>query len=318
MTLSPIDLPRRSGAPDRTSALGAFAPDRPAEGSWRAGAPVGASDVVAAWRIASAAGTTPTETLLLLAGGLARRALADSPLSLVLPDADPGTWPPDSPWTLWRTGEGGALELADAGAAGGWRAVHGHPIDASPSPASLHGVHERPSVRGRGPDAPVSTAVLVLDPAGRFARWTQTLSTYASALSALPGTRFGAWERSAVETGAYRLLEDGLTIELTGTGGAVHRELCFVDGGAVHLGERGFRRRDGTADVDALLARTGTERRLVHGGRGDWLTVAARTAAEAADEAAERKRRDPVAIGAALPSRSTAPRHEGRDVPTSD
>ena len=261
---------------------------------------VSADDIEAAFhqgRIVSAAtGVSVVETtLMLLRGGLVFLDLSSSPLDVRLPpDADESVG-----WSRWRRDDAGGYEIEDA-AAGEWVAVAGTRIARGTSSADvLSGSWVRESGYVLGSTSIAREETLTLGADGTIGTRGATVTTFDGwAPHYRPQTSTSRWSSAddafvdadgRTVPDRYRLLDDGLTVEVTRGDGAVRRRLGYALHEGFVLDGRAYRRPVPTPDPVA----PGPIDVAGHGRDGAaWLSALGDAVQDADEEAAARKRRD--------------------------
>ena len=211
-----------------------------------------------------------SSNFLLLKNGWAYANLQSSPLDLPV---GPSEQLPGNGWTLWRSTEDGGHELQDA-LTGLWNRLIGQVVDTSPKSAQdVEGFYKSFSADEQLIYTSTSTTTLQLSADGVFSKTrsavvtndmglfdvSYTINTFSSAEGHSSGfsggVQFDGVQMATVVDqqspasiagdmfGGFRILEDGITLELQFADGSVEKQLFLeVAEGAVFVGKQDFRR----------------------------------------------------------------------------
>jgi hypothetical protein len=229
------------------------------------------------------ASTSGTSNFLLLKNGWAYTNLQSSPLQLPVEPADQS---PGDGWVMWRSVEEGVHEIQDA-ATGIWSRIVGLVVDTSPKSAEdVAGVFKANSFDTQILYTSTTQTTLQLSDQGIFTNTQSSLTTSTTAITDItyalnsrvsPGGRStsftGAGQSGGSNTvaigssqqmtdiagnmfGAYRILEDGVTLELRYADGTVDQKLFLktLGGGLTIDGDQYARSGDVSVDMlDQLM-----------------------------------------------------------------
>lgn len=261
---------------------------------------VRAADIDTLYTQASAqsAGTLASgvSNILLLKNGWAYTDMQSSPLSLAV---EPSGLTPGDSWALWRSTNEGLHEIQDA-LTGVWNSIVGQKVDTSPKSAEdVAGVFKSYSADTQLIYSATSTSTLQLSPDGIFTNTysstitnenghldaTYTLHTFGSAAgrgSSFSGsvesngsTRATASSSETPSTvagdmfGSYRILEDGVTLELQFADGSSKQQLFFkTENGRLTVDGQRF---INTGNASANLVQDLMELLLANGDEDHWV-----------------------------------------------
>ncbi|MFK7994299.1 MAG: hypothetical protein AB8B87_09180 [Granulosicoccus sp.] len=276
---------------------------------------VRATDIEAAYTHASAqAAGTPINgfaNFLLLRNGWAYTALESSPLDLPV---EPPNQQAGDDWAPWRILEDGAHEIQDI-ASGAWNRLVGQLVDTSPKPLSeLAGVFKHSSTDEHLLSTVTSSDTLELSSDGIFTSTRSILAsngllsteagfvshtvhsakgssttvsndqTISNASATTDEVRNSLNDVADDMFGSYRLLEDGMTLELSYADGSSERRLFLntVSGTITIDGKAYYRAADASPYLlDNLLALLMTDGETDK--RGEWLKSLADAMRQSAD-----------------------------------
>ncbi len=272
---------------------------------------------------------------LLLKNGWAYTDLQASPLDLPVGPVEQAA---GDGWAIWRSVEGGVHEIQDA-VTGLWNRLTGLQVDISPkTPADVAGVLSFRTADTQITSTTTTTTTLQLSPEGVFTNTRSSLTTSGNLLpdvsfalhtissatgklSNFSGTSQSAGSQTAVVSsqqqladiaedmfGAYRILEDGMTLEMHYADGSVVRKLYLQAKdnreNLVVGGQQYFRQGAVTKDLLGDLMRMLTKSEHGEDQRGQWLKGMA--------DAMRNSARRPVAtpVGEQLVPESSLPRKD--------
>lgn len=269
-----------------------------------------------------------SSNVLLLKNGWAYTNMESSPLDLPLgpPEQKAGDG-----WSVWRRAEGEVHEIRDT-LTGLWNRLTGQVVDTSPkTPAEITGAFQTHTVDQQILWTSTSTTTLQLSPEGIF---THSRTSLTSSTNILPDVSYvlhsvsspgrsntsfsGTAQSNGIQTaalgsqkqlssiagdmfGSYRILEDGVTLELQFADGAVEKRL-FLKTSEQNL-TIGGRRYIDTGDVSSSLL-DDLMRMLAETGEGDqrgkWLKALADALRKSTKTLAQAVPEQPVTAEAAL------------------
>ena len=264
---------------------------------------VRAADIEAAYTHATA-GTQASSNFLLLRNGWAYTALESSPLDLPI---EPPNQEAGNGWAPWRALENGVHQILDI-ASGSWHQLVGQLVDTSPKPlSSLAGVFSNSSTEAQLLSTVTTSDTLQLSADGVFTSTRSVLgsggllsletSFVSDTVHSAKGhsTQFSSTTPANDSTptdgisdntllheiagdmfGAYRMLEDGMTLELNYADGTFERRLFLQTvSGSLSIGGANYDRSGDASEnllenLLALLTLDGTLDK-----RGEWLKAMA-------------------------------------------
>ncbi len=277
---------------------------------------------------------------LLLRNGWAYTDLKASPLDLPVGPVEQAA---GNGWAIWRSVEGGVHEIQDA-VTGLWNRLAGLEVDISPkTPADVAGVLSFHTADAQIASTTTTTTTLQLSPEGVFTNTRSSLTTSGNLLpdvsfalhtissatgkrSNFSGTSQLAGSQTAAVSsqqqladlagdmlGAYRVLEDGMTLEMHFADGSVVRRLYLQakenEENLVVGGQRYFRQRAVDNDLLGNLMRMLTKSGLGADQRGQWLKGMADAMCNSA------KRPDAAPVGEQLMSKNSLPMKDVESLP---
>lgn len=273
---------------------------------------VKATDIDSAYTNASASSpgseSADKSNMLLLKNGWAYTVLENSPLSLPLGPADEK---PGEGWTLWRVIEGGGRELYDA-SMDTWNRISGQLVDMSPKdPADVSGIYQATEIINQTQSVQTVWDSLQLSSDGIFTSTRKTLATslhpyadvsfishstqsargrassFSGHASSQGSSATVSYSGESLEElagdmfGGFRILEDGMTLQLEFADGTVEQRLFLKTKSGTSVnndGSKFTRTSDVSGDLLSLLF--------------DQLTGGRKDALAALSEIIEKQNRD--------------------------